>query len=236
MPDPNLHSTLGSLSSALLTEDANLQAALRRIAQAGSELMPKCAGASVTIIETGQPSTVAATNETALMLDESQYEVDDGPCLSAARTKQIIRIDDAAAERRWPNFTTTAGDVGVWSSLSMPLQFADESYRGCLNLYGLEPMAFSETDEQVANAFADQASVVVANARAYWAAFEMTKNLTIAMESRGVIDQAKGILMERHHVDADTAFGMLRQRSQAENRKLRDIASEVVAGTTRSDT
>jgi hypothetical protein len=235
MSDPNLSSTLGSMSRALLTEDANLQAALRRIAQAGSALFPKCAGASITIIETGLPSTVAATNEAALMLDESQYEVDDGPCLTAARTNLTIRIDDTAADDRWPNFATSANDVGVWSSLSLPLQIADESYRGGLNLYGAEPMAFSESDEQVASAFADQATVLVANTRAYWAAFDMTKNLTIAMESRGVIDQARGILMERHRVDADTAFGILRERSQAENRKLREIAREIVEGTTRSD-
>ena len=100
MTDPTLHSTFASLSRALLTEDANLQAGLRRIATAGCTLFPNCAGASVTIIEQDLPTTVAATNETALMLDESQYEVDDGPCLTAARTNRPIRIDDAATDQR----------------------------------------------------------------------------------------------------------------------------------------
>jgi GAF domain-containing protein len=235
MSDPTLHSTLGSLSRALLTEDANLQAGLRRIALAGCTLLTKCAGASVTLVEKGLPTTVAATNDTALTLDESQYEVDDGPCLTAARQNQTVRIDDAATDRRWPNFVAAAGDVGVWSSLSLPLQIADESYCGGLNLYGLAPMAFSHDDEVLAQAFADQASVIVANTRAYWAAFEMTKNLTIAMESREVIDQAKGILMGQHRVDADAAFAMLRDRSQAENRKLRDIAAEIVDHAIRGD-
>jgi hypothetical protein len=106
MTDPALHSTFASLSRALLTEDANLQAGLRRIATAGCTLFPNCAGASVTIIEQDLPTTVAATNETALVLDESQYEVDDGPCLTAARTNRPIRIDDAATDQRWPNFVT----------------------------------------------------------------------------------------------------------------------------------
>ena len=234
MSDPTLHSTLGSLSRALLTEDANLQAGLRRIATAGCTLFPNCAGASVTLVEHGQATTVAATNETALMLDESQYEVDDGPCLTAARTQQSIRID-AATDRRWPNFVDSATDVGVWSSLSLPLQVPNGSYSGGLNFYGVEPAAFSEDDEHLAGAFADQASVIVASTRAYWAAFEMTMNLTTAIESRAVIEQAKGILIGSHRVNAATAFDMLRQRSQRENRKLRDIAAEIVDEASRRD-
>jgi hypothetical protein len=74
MSNPKLRSVLGPLSSALLT-DADLQGALRRIARAGSMLLPNCARASVTLVETGLASTVTATNETALMLDESQYEL-----------------------------------------------------------------------------------------------------------------------------------------------------------------
>src|SRR5215204_6256238 len=98
MTDPTLHSTFASLSRALLTEDANLQSGLRRIATAGCTLLPNCAGASVTLIEHDLATTVGATNETALMLDESQYEVDDGPCLTAARTNRSIRIEDATRD------------------------------------------------------------------------------------------------------------------------------------------
>ena len=235
MFDPTLDSTLGSLSQALLTEDANLQAGLRRIATAGCALLTSCAGASVTLIEKGRPTTVAATNETALALDDSQYEVNDGPCLTAARSHHAIRIDDARTDRRWPNFAAAAGEAGVWASLSLPLQSADDSYTGGLNLYGRHPEAFSEDDERLARAFADQASVIVANTRAYWAAFEMTKNLTLAMQSRGLIEQAKGILMAMNRVGAADAFEMLRQRSQVENRKLRDLAAEIVKDTTESD-
>ena len=115
------------------------------------------------------------------------------------------------------------------------MQIPDGSYRGGLNFYGVESAAFTVDDERLASAFADQASVIVANTRAYWAAFEMTMNLTVAMESRGVIEQAKGILMGSHRVTAATAFDMLRHRSQHENRKLRDIAAEIVDDATRGD-
>jgi len=223
-----LHDTLGSLSRALLTEDSNLQAGLRRIAEAGCALLRNCAGASVTIIEHSSPATVGATNELAMAIDQSQYEVDDGPCLSAARESRTIRIDDVSVEGRWPHYRTAAVNAGILSTLALPLHLETESYRGGLNIYGQVPGAFGDDDEQLASMFADQASIIVANTRAYWAAFEMTRNLTAAMESREVIEQAKGVLMVTHRLSADGAFDRLRQRSQAENRKLRDIARETV--------
>ena len=80
----------------------------------------------------------------------------------------------------------------------------------------------------MAKGFALQASVVISNAQAYWAASELTRNLTVAMESRAVIEQAKGILIARHGLDDDEAFDRLRHHSQTENRKLRDVAIEIV--------
>ncbi len=81
---------------------------------------------------------------------------------------------------------------------------------------------------EMCETFAAQASIVVSNAQSYWAAFELSENLAKAMESRAVIEQAKGILMSRLRIDADAAFGVLRERSQASNRKLRDIAADIV--------
>ena len=111
--------------------------------------------------------------------------------------------------------------------MSMPLDLSGESVGG-LNVYGREPGAFSEQDELLAKGFAVQASVVISNAQAYWAASELTRNLTVAMESRAVIEQAKGILIARHGLGDDEAFDLLRQQSQTENRKLRDVATEIV--------
>lgn len=233
--DQPLTEAMGALSRTVLTEDANLQAALQRIAEAGHSLLPNCVGASITIIEQGRPTTMGATNATALKLDQAQYELGDGPCLASARENREIQIDDTASDHRWPNFTASAADLGVDSSLSLPLPFGTEAFCGGLNLYGAGGHGFTGDDVQVASAFANQAAVVVANARAYWAAFEMSENLTVAMQSREVIDQAKGALMARHRITADAAFDRLRQRSQAENRKLRDIAAEIIDDATRGD-
>jgi GAF domain-containing protein len=233
--DQPLTGAMGALARTVLTGDANLQAALQRIAEAGHSMLSDCAGASLTIVEQGRPATMGATNDVALKLDESQYEFDDGPCLTAARENRQIQIDDTASDQRWPNFSAAAAEMGVSSSLSLPLPFGTEAFCGGLNLYGASGHGFTGDDVQIATAFADQAAIVVANARAYWAAFEMSKNLTIAMQSREVIDQAKGVLMATHQLTGDAAFNLLRQRSQAENRKLRDIAAEIVDAASRGD-
>ena len=229
MPAPvGLSETLGSLSRTLLTDDANLQAGLRRVAAAGCSLLANCASASVTIIERGRPSTMAATSDVANTLDETQYQSDDGPCLTAARQARTIRIDNTSTDERWPAFSRAAQQNGIASSLSIPMDLGDAAYAGGINIYAGIEDAFSEPDEQLAGAYAVQASVIVANARAYWASFEMTRHLTAAMASRAVIEQAKGILMATHRVASDEAFDRLRLQSQTENRKLREIAADIV--------
>lgn len=100
--------------------------------------------------------------------------------------------------------------------------------QGGLNMYGANVGAFSDEDERIATAFAAQASVVVANAQAYWAAFDATQNLTVALENRAVIEQAKGVLIVRHGYSDEDAFAELRRRSQHTNRKLRDVAIDLV--------
>jgi hypothetical protein len=116
----------------------------------------------------------------------------------------------------------------VHSSLSVPLNLARESTSGGFNVYGSVSAGFSDNDEHLCQAFAAQASIVVSNAQAYWASLELSANLSKAMESRAVIEQAKGILMTTYRVTADDAFDLLVARSQTENRKLRDIASDLV--------
>jgi GAF domain-containing protein len=217
-----------------VTDDANLLESLQRVASAGCELLANCAASSVTIITAGRPVTMAATDDFAVGLDQAQYDADDGPCLTSARREELVRVDDLAGDDRWPDFRDAGHEHGVTSSLSLPLLIPDEDTFGALNIYGRTPGGFSPDDERVARSFATSAAVVVANVIAYWEALALSRNLSAAMEHRGVIEQAKGILMGEHHISPDEAFSLLRQRSQTENRKLRDIAVEVVAGIQRA--
>lgn len=102
---------------------------------------------------------------------------------------------------------------------------------GALNLYSTDSGAFDDTAVDAARSFADHAAVAAANAGVHADAVELARNLQRALASRAVIDQAKGILMGRHRITADAAFRLLADRSQQTNRKLRDLAAELVAET-----
>jgi GAF domain-containing protein len=216
------------LTRTLLTDDANLGDALRRVAGAGCGLLTNCVSASVTIIERGRAITVGSTSDIAQALDDAQYSAGDGPCLTAARDGLVVRIDEADTDQRWPSFCRRAVEQGVHSSLSVPLSLSGDDAWGGFNIYGSVRAGFTDDDEQLCQTFATHASIVVSNVQAYWASLELSRNLSRAMESRGVIEQAKGILMSSRRISADNAFDLLVARSQTENRKLREVASDVI--------
>lgn len=217
------------LSFRLLTADESLADNLQEVAAAGCSLVERCSAASITILEDGRRrgATVAATNDIARALDQAQYDEDEGPCLYAARTGEAVRIEGDRLADAWPKFGRAALEHDVVAVLAVPLRAAGDGSVGGLNLYGRED-DFDEPDQRLAEAFAAQASAVVSNALAYWGAFEQTRTITLAMESRAVIEQAKGILMSTQRCSPDEAFDLLRRASQRENRKLRDLATEIV--------
>ena len=232
MADPNdaLTASLRALSQFLLG-DQTPREGLLRVAQLGESALAGATATGVTLLDgDGRPKTFASTTEEAPEVDHLQYAEGDGPCLDAYKQKKVIRVDSNRTEQRWPEFTLRAADKGVLSSLSVPLVVDDRGI-GALNFYAHTEHAFSAEDEAVGVAFAEQAAVIMANAQAYWGARDTIKNLDEAMRSRAVIEQAKGILMARSNLDVDEAFDMLRRASQRENRKLRDVAADLVERT-----
>jgi GAF domain-containing protein len=229
-PNPPLHVALSPV-----TEDDNLVASLQRVAFAGRELLATCTSSSVTLIAAGRPVTMAATDPVGVDLDQAQYAVDDGPCLTAARQQRLIHIDDIGHDDRWPRFRHSAQRHDIAASLAVPLLMAETDTFGALNIYGGVTGGFTQQDKELAERFAEQAAIMVANVAAYWTALDSSVNLAAAMQHRGVIEQAKGILMAAHRCTPDEAFTLLRQRSQVANRKLRDIAIDIVADVQRNE-
>jgi GAF domain-containing protein len=216
---------LGRLSLRELSMDSLLQT----VADLTKTVMPGNPEASVLLLVRDHPSTVVSTGALATDLDETQYERGHGPCLHAARTGEVTEIPDTRAEDRWPDYTPRAAEHGNLSSLSIPLAIdPDEQVTGALNIYARRPDAFDEASRSVATRFAPYAGVATGNLYAYQSARDLADNLQTALESRAVIDQAKGILMERFKVTADASFQLLAQASMAKNRKLRDIAAHLV--------
>jgi GAF domain-containing protein len=214
-----------SLTQLRFAEE-NLDGAMRRIAELAVAVIPACDTCSVTQVEDARILTRVATDDVSELLDDFQYDSGEGPCMEAIQTSGPFKIDSAADEHRWPKFTGPAVEAGLHSSYSLPLR-VDGRVVGALNLYSLAG-PFLTSDEQVSNDFAQQAAITLANADAYERSRNLVANLRIALESRDVIGQAKGIIMERERVTAERAFEVLRSVSQSRNVKLRDLAQQVV--------
>jgi GAF domain-containing protein len=169
------------------------------------------------------PRTPFHTDELVVIVDEAQYDADRGPCLHALRAGEAVTIVDTLDDDRWPEFAKEAARHGIRSSLSLPLVVGDRGI-GALNFYSRQPNWFHEEAVTVGQLFAGQAAIVAA----YYDRAETADHLRRAMESRATIEQAKGVIMATSGCNADEAFAILRGQSQLENRKLRDIATELV--------
>ena len=216
---------LGSLS----LRRVSMEYLLQTVADLTKAVMPGHPEASVTLVVKDHPTTVATTGLLALDLDEKQYERGHGPCLHAARTGELTEIADMRTDSRWPDYTPRAAESGALSSLSVPLATDDdEQVTGAINIYAREPDAFDEASRTAATHFGPYAAVAAGDLHAFQRLQLQADNLQAALATRGVIDQAKGILMDRHKLTADQAFQVLAQMSMKTNRKLHALAGDLV--------
>jgi GAF domain-containing protein len=223
-------SLMRDLSRVVLV-DRTLDDVLTELTSIAARGIPGAEATSITLVRDDNAFTAAYSAEMALAADELQYQEGYGPCIDAGRGGVILRVDDMRTETRWPHYVPQVAAQGVRSSLSIPLPFQGSSI-GALNNYSTEPAAFASPESlEAALDVAEVVAVAVANATAHAELGEQTRHMRRAMDSRAVIEQAKGVLMAQRHVDADQAFEILREASQRYNRKLRDIALGIVEST-----
>jgi GAF domain-containing protein len=224
MNDMNeLHQALAKVVVA----DRELSETLAEITGIAHRAMPSVDAASVTLIREDKPFTAGYDGQMALDADEMQYERGYGPCMDAGRAGQMFLIDDMRSEQRWPDYAQNVLACGVLSSLSVPLPFQGVTI-GALNTYASQPKVFDDSDIELAQEVAAWVAVAVGNADAANRTSDDLIQLRIVMLSRACIEQAKGILMERHKIKEDEAFTILTHASQRTNTKLRDVAAELV--------
>lgn len=221
-----LSSAYGQLL-ALLIESPNVDAFLSEAARLGADIVGAAEACGITFRRDGQPFTAAASGDLATQVDELQYETDEGPCLDALRLGEVVPVDDLVKDSRWPCYRPRAVAYGIASSLSVPL-YVEGASVGALNLYGVKRHAFTPGDRHHAEAFAAQASAALTLTLRQARQLELQAQLEHALASRSLIDNAIGILMGQQRCDADAAFDLLRKASQHRNRKLRDIAAEII--------
>jgi len=183
--------------------------------------------AGVTVSRDGHPATVTSSDAHAARFDEVQYGHDEGPCLTAMRTGQLVLIDDLAGDERFGKYRPRALALGVRSSLSLPLDGGSHAV-GALNLYSRSAHAFGPVQQAEAQRFANEASRALTLAARFAHNVEITDQLRAALISRTSIDQTIGIIMGQNRCDADAAFAVLRAASQNRNVKLRTVASEII--------
>ncbi|KRF21059.1 hypothetical protein ASG90_01200 [Nocardioides sp. Soil797] len=222
--------SFGLLESLLLTADG-IEAFLQELVGQSSALIEPAMSCGITTQYDGQPLTVASSDGKAAALDEAQYALDEGPCLHAMRTAEVVDLADVEQAARWPLFLKEARNQGLQSSLSLPLIVQEQSI-GALNLYSFDTAHdFGSGTRTEAEQFAAQASTALFLALRQVRSDQTAQQLEQALTHRSVIDQALGIVMGQQGCSADEAFVLLRTHSQNNNKKLRIVAEELVART-----
>lgn len=221
--DPDIESMSGStLAEAAREVAANpgVQDALQSVVDLAVASC-ECFGASITLVRTtGGAETTATSSELIEQADNLQYEFDEGPCLKAAEEGGAYLIVDAATDPRWPVWGPAVAAMGLRSVLSIHL-FTDARILGALNLYYQDIAEFADDEVETAKVVAAHASVALARLRS-------ERDLWRAIDSRHLIGQAQGILIERFRLTPEKAFAVLRRHSQQHNIKLHEVAATLV--------
>lgn len=204
-----------------LSEADDLDELLQLIVDLGEDYLEGCDGASLMLIGKNRTiSSPAYSSRVAYESDLAQYAADEGPCLDALRDRRVYMIDDLETEVRWPDYRARALALGVRSMLSYRL-YARGGTFGALDFYSRRPHAYSPFSKVIGQVFASHAGVALKGA--------MTEaGLESAIQTRDIIGQAKGILMERLGLPASESFSMLSRISQHQNVPVRDLAQQIV--------
>jgi GAF domain-containing protein len=214
--------------SGILTGHQPLQETLVEIARFAVQAIPGADGAGLTMLEEGRAQTVVASAAFVHEVDDVQYGIGQGPCLTAVATGDTQASGSLGGDARWPRFGPRVGRMGVHSALSLPLALGPDRVLGAMNVYAHAQQAFSPEAVAVGEAFARPAAVSVQNARVLAASQRLAEQLQLALTHRAVIDQAIGVLMGRTGADAAEAFEKLRAMSQAQHVKVAEVARVLV--------
>ncbi len=177
----------------------------------------------------GTLQVVAASTERTRLLELFQLQTDQGPCVDCFRTGRPVSVADLPAAGRWPRFTAAAAEVGFAAVHAVPMRLRKEVI-GALNFFGTQPGALDAGRLRMGQALADVATIGLLQQRAIHRRDVLSEQLQTALNSRIMIEQAKGVLAERLQVGMDRAFELLRSHSRSHNRRLSELAQAVVDG------
>ena len=228
-----LSSALTQMAGLVLSRET-VDTAVELVTALAEATISGTTGAGVTVADEHGKRSRGASNELVEQADALQYELDEGPCLTAWRTRQLVRIDDTTTDSRWPGWNSAAAGLGVRAVLSVALVVGDESI-GAIKVYSDQPANYRTHDERVMSLFADQAAILLANTQSLQQARRLSRHLTDALRGRDAIARATGVLMARGAADEDAAFIALTDGASRSGLTVEQLAREllaaVVAGT-----
>jgi GAF domain-containing protein len=232
MAEPTETTTAYGDLLGVLVESPNVEVFLDLAVRLAADTVVPGSACGLTVRRDGRSYTAAASSKLASQLDEFQYGADEGPCLEALRTGRVIEVGDLANEQRWNEYRPHALAHGVASGLSVPMQ-VDGQVIAALNWYAVGSFTFLGPARRKVEGFARHCAAALTVSLRQAEQAEVHLQLREAMAARTVIDQAIGILMAQQRCAADEAFELLRGASQHRNRKLREVAVDVVTRVSR---
>ncbi|WP_284248926.1 GAF and ANTAR domain-containing protein [Litorihabitans aurantiacus] len=217
--------TTSDFSARLLT-DYDVNEVLEELAERQTELLDLL-GSGVSLARGDRLEAVTAVPHLIVPLEKQQELDQSGPCLEAFRTGRIESIDDLASEDRWPTYLRIARDQGIRAVAAVPMRLNDQPI-GALNLYCGRPRAWSEQDLSAALALANMATAFIINASSLAKQTLLAEQLQQALDTRVLLEQAKGVLAEAHAISVEEAFRSIRRFARARRVSLHEVANAVV--------
>jgi GAF domain-containing protein len=214
--------------AGLVMSRETVQTALELVTTLAQAVTPGTVGAGVTLVDEHGKRSRAASNPVVEHADALQYELDEGPCLTAWRSRQLVRMDDTSTDPRWPAWSSAVSTLRVRSVVSAPLVVADDGI-GAIKVYADRPAAYDRYAEQVMTLFAAQAAILLANTRSVQQARRLSRQLADALSSRDAISRATGVLLARGAADDTAAFTVLADAAQRSGRTVQEVARDLLA-------
>jgi GAF domain-containing protein len=224
--EEDLRESLEGLSR-LASDRLPLESLLTQVATYAVQAIPGADGAGLTLLEEDRADTIVATAPFVTEVDDIQYGMNQGPCISAAREGQTVLSGSLGGDSRWPRFGGRVARLGVHSVVSLPLTTPD-GVVGAMNVYAHDKNVFDDRAAKLGEIFAAPAAIAVHNAHVLAQTRRLANQLQSALEIRGVIDRAVGIVMSRSGSTEHEALERLRSLSQHEHRKLAEVARQIV--------
>jgi len=198
------------------------------------ELLPVDAAGLLLSDQRGTLQMAAASTERARVVELFQLQSDEGPCLDCFRTSRPIAAPDLRGMTEWPRFVAHTLDTGFRSVHAVPMRLRTETI-GALNLFGIQPRALGPDELRIAQALADVATIGILQERAIHRRDVLAEQLQVALNSRVIIEQAKGVLAERGQLEMERAFEVLRRYARSTQQRLSDVALGVANRTIAAD-